>query len=79
MERMQSPERQGPGVLAIVIGIAAVALCCFAPFLLAALGAASLGGFFRHYLGYFLLLAAAILILVAVLSYRRWRSGHPRH
>ncbi len=78
MERRQLRQREGPGILAIVIGIAAVALCCFTPFLIAALGAASLGAFFKHYLGYFLLFAAALLVLVGVLSYRRWRSGSSR-
>ncbi len=61
------------GIGAILIGIVAVAVCCFAPFIIAALGAVSLGTLFRHYLGYFLLIAAVILVLVAALSYRRWR------
>jgi high-affinity Fe2+/Pb2+ permease len=79
MERRQIQERKEPGIIAIVLGIAAVALCCFAPFLLAALGAASLGAFFKHYFAYFLLFAAALLVLVGGLSYRKWRARYSRH
>jgi hypothetical protein len=79
MERRPSEEQNGPGILALVIGIAAVALCCFGPILIAALGAASLGAFLRQYLGYFLLLAVAILVFVGVLSYKKWKTGSLRH
>lgn len=73
MERQQT-ERGGPGIVAIVVGIVAVAFCCFAPIIFAAVGAASMAAVFRQYLTYFLLLAAAIVVLVGVLSYRRWKS-----
>lgn len=75
MGRGPSQERQRPGILTIVIGIGAVALCCFGPILVASLGAAGLGAVFRQYSGYFLLIAAVIVVLVGILSYRRWKSG----
>ncbi len=77
MERQRINEQRGPGIVAIVVGIVAVAFCCFAPIILAALGAVGLAALFRQYLPYFLLLAAAIVVLVGILSYRRWRSRSP--
>jgi hypothetical protein len=73
----QPDNHRDMGIGAILIGVVAVAVCCFTPFIIAALGAASLGALFRHYLGYFLLIAAVILVIIAALSYRSWRSAVP--
>lgn len=66
----QRHKNEGPGIFAILIGIAAVAFCCFSPFILAAIGAAGLAAFFRQYLAVLMVLAGAIVV-VGVLSYRR--------
>ncbi len=69
----QRHKNEGPGIVAILIGIAAVAFCCFSPFILAALGAAGLAAFFRQYLAVLMVLAGAIVV-VGVLSYRRFQK-----
>ncbi|MBI1812316.1 mercury resistance system transport protein MerF [Candidatus Peregrinibacteria bacterium] len=58
---------------AAVLGTIAVAICCFTPILVLALGAAGLG-IIAPYLDYVLLPALALLVLVTVLSYRTWKA-----
>ena len=59
---------------AAVLGAGAVALCCFTPvlvLLLAAVGASAL----TPYLDYVLFPALAVLIVLAVVSYTRWKRA----
>ncbi len=55
-------------------GTIAVALCCFTPALIIALGVIGLGAL-TPYLDYVLFPALGVLIVVTVLSYRRWKKG----
>ncbi len=64
---------------ATLAGTVAVALCCFTPVLVIALGAVGLGAL-TPYLDYVLLPALAVLIIVTVLSYKSWkRAQHERN
>jgi mercuric ion transport protein len=76
VEPVKEPRKETSkkGIYFVLAGTAAVAVCCFAPILVAALGAVGLSAL-TPYLGYVLLFVLALLVLVAVLSYRRWRSG----
>ncbi len=55
-------------------GTIAVALCCFTPALVIALGAIGLGAL-TPYLDYVLYLAVAVLIAVTIVSYQRWKKA----
>jgi mercuric ion transport protein len=57
---------------AAIVGTVAVALCCFTPVLVIALGAVGLSAF-TPYVDYVLLPGLAVLIIVTVLSYRSWK------
>ncbi len=59
---------------AALAGTIAVALCCFTPVLVIALSAVGLGAL-TPYLDYVLFPALGALIVVTVLSYRRWRKA----
>lgn len=58
---------------AALAGTVAVALCCFTPVLVIALGAVGLGAL-TPYLDYVLFPALGALIVMTVLSYRKWRK-----
>jgi mercuric ion transport protein len=60
------------GFYAALTGTVAVALCCFTPVLVLALAALGLSAVTR-YLDYVLLPALAVLMILAIISYRRWR------
>ena len=60
------------GLIAAIMGMVLVALCCFTPLLVVVLGAIGLGGL-TSYLDYVLLPALVVMIVVTIMSYRRWR------
>jgi mercuric ion transport protein len=62
------------GMLAALAGTVLVALCCFTPILVIVLGAVGLSYFTPH-LDMVLLPALVIMILLTILSYRRWRDS----
>lgn len=62
------------GFIAAIIGTALVALCCFTPLLVVVLGAIGLG-VLTSYLDYVLLPALVVMIIVTLISYRRWRRA----
>lgn len=62
------------GFYAAIAGSILVALCCFTPILVITLGAVGLSAF-TPYLDYVLLPALAILIVLAFVSYRKWRKS----
>lgn len=66
-----TPKQQ---LFASIAGTAAVAVCCFTPVLAIALVAVGLGASLP-YLDFVLLPALAVLIVVTVLSYRRYRRA----
>lgn len=73
---MVSSEGRAKGsFVAAAIGTAVVALCCFTPILVIALGLVGLG-VLTPYLDYVLLPALAVLLVVTVVSYRKWRRSH---
>lgn|SRR6266436_728938 len=65
-----SDESSKKGFYAAVAGIIAIALCCFTPILVVLLAAVGLGAFTRH-LDYVLFPALAVLVIVALVSYRK--------
>ena len=58
---------------AAVAGTVLVALCCFTPILVITLAAVGLSAF-TPYLDYILLPALVMLIVLALVSYGRWKS-----
>jgi mercuric ion transport protein len=63
--------------MAAAIGTAVVALCCFTPLLVIVLGLVGLS-FLTPYLDYVLLPALVVLLVVSVVSYRKWRKAQGR-
>jgi mercuric ion transport protein len=64
--------------IAAAVGTAVVALCCFTPLLVIALSLVGVS-FLTPYLDYALLPALVVLLVVAVVSYRKWKqSSHHR-
>ena len=64
---------------AALAGTIAVAVCCFTPILVIALGVVGLSAL-TPYLDYVLFPALAVLITVTLLSYRSWkRAQHERN
>jgi mercuric ion transport protein len=61
---------------AAILGAGAVALCCFTPVLVLLLAAVGLSAL-TPYLDYVLFPALAILIVLSVVSYTRWRRMAP--
>lgn len=59
------------GFYAALAGTVAVALCCFTPVLLLALAAIGLSAV-TPYLDYVLFPALAVLVILTIVSYRRW-------
>lgn len=79
MQQQRSQNEGGPGIAAVIVGVAAVAACCFGGLLLAGgAGAAGLGAL-THSWRYILPIVAAVLVIVGVLSYRRWKSVSSGH
>jgi mercuric ion transport protein len=62
------------GMFAALTGTVLVALCCLTPILVILMGAVGLS-YFTPYLDMVLLPALAIMIVVTILSYRRWRKS----
>ena len=60
--------------IASVIGTMFVAICCFTPLLVVIFGAIGLGAFIP-YLDFILLPALAILLIVTIVSFIRWRKS----
>lgn len=58
--------------IAAISGTVVVALCCFTPVLVILLGIAGLSAF-TPYLDYVLFPALIILVILAAVSYRKWR------
>jgi mercuric ion transport protein len=61
-------------MLAAAAGTVLVALCCFTPILVILMGAVGLS-YFTPYLDMVLLPALVIMIVLTILSYRRWRNS----
>lgn len=60
--------------IAAVIGTGVVAICCFTPVLVILLGIVGLSAF-TPYLDYVLFPALAVLLVLAVISYRKWKQS----
>ena len=73
----ESGEKYRRSFIAAAVGTAVVALCCFTPLLVIALGLVGVS-FLTPYLDYVLLPALAVLLVVTVVSYRRWKQS-PHH
>ncbi len=72
MERRAShPNKKG--FFAALAGTLFVALCCFTPILIIALGAVGFSAF-TPYLDYVLLPSMAVLIALTIVSYRKWKK-----
>jgi len=72
-----SQERSRKSWMAAAIGTAVVALCCFTPLLVIVLALVGLS-FLTPYLDYVLLPALVVLLVVTVVSYRKWRKAQGR-
>jgi len=59
---------------AALAGTIAVAICCFTPILVIAFAAAGLSAF-TPYLDYVLFPALGVLVILTVISYRKWRKA----
>jgi mercuric ion transport protein len=66
------PSRKG--IYAAIAGSILVALCCFTPILVITLAAIGMSAF-TPYLDYVLLPALVILIVLALVSYGRWKRA----
>jgi mercuric ion transport protein len=70
----ESAERYKTSFIAGVVDTAVVALCCFIPVLVIVLGIVGLTAW-TPYLDYVLLPAFAMLLVITVLSYQKWRKS----
>lgn len=71
---MLRPEKQYRNqFVAALAGTVVVALCCFTPMLVLLLGVIGLGAM-TPYLDFVLLPVLAVLIFLAVRSYRKWKK-----
>ncbi len=59
---------------AALAGTIAVAICCFTPILVIAFAAAGLSAF-TLYLDYVLFPALAVLVILTVISYKKWQKA----
>ncbi len=73
-EMNEQPEPSKKGFYAALAGTIVVALCCFTPILVVALGAVGLSAF-TPYLDYVLFPALALLIVLTFISYRRGKRS----
>ena len=71
MNATKKPSKKG--LYAAIAGTVLAALCCATPILVITLGAIGLGAF-TPYLDYILMPALIILIIVALVSYRRYKK-----
>jgi len=62
------------GLYASIAGTVLVILCCFTPILVITIGVVGLGAF-TPYLDYILFPALAVMIVVTVLAYRKYKKG----
>lgn len=60
--------------LAALIGTAVVAVCCFTPVLVILLGIVGLSAF-TLYLDYVLVPALLVLVILTIVSYRKWKRS----
>jgi mercuric ion transport protein len=60
--------------VAAIIGTVLVALCCFTPLLVVTFGIVGLS-VLTPYLDYILLPALVVMVIVTVISYRKWRQS----
>ncbi len=72
MKTTSQPSKKG--IYAAIAGSILVALCCFTPILVITLGAVGLSAF-TPYLDYVLLPALVMLIVLAFISYGRWKRA----
>lgn len=70
--KKQTSQPSKKGIYAAIAGSILVALCCFTPILVITLGAVGLSAF-TPYLDYVLLPALLMLIVLAFVSYGRWK------
>jgi mercuric ion transport protein len=68
------PTRGKKGFVAAIIGTVLVALCCFTPLLVVTFGIVGLS-VLTPYLDYILLPALVVMVIVTVISYRKWRQS----
>ena len=73
----ENREKYRQSFIAAAVGTAVVALCCFTPLLVIALGLIGVS-FLTPYLDYVLFPALAVLLVVTVVSYRQWKQS-PHH
>ena len=66
--------RRKRGFIAAIMGTVLVALCCFTPLLVVTLGLVGLS-FLTAYLDFILLPALVAMIMITVISYRKWRQS----
>ena len=62
------------GIYAAIGGVVLVALCCFTPILVITLGAVGLSAL-TPYLDFVLLPAMVLLIVVAIVSFEKWKKA----
>ncbi len=71
-EHISQPSKKG--FYAAIVGTILVALCCFTPILVITLGAVGFSTF-TPYLDYVLLPAFVMLVVLAFVSYGRWKRA----
>jgi mercuric ion transport protein len=71
---MQKSQRSKKAFYAAIVGTILVAICCFTPILVITLGAIGLSAF-TPYLDDVLLPALALLIVLTLISYIKWRKS----
>jgi len=73
--KLQTAKPSKKGIYASVTGTILVAACCFTPVLVVVLGAIGLSTIIP-YLDFVLLPALAVMIVLTVISYRRWNRAN---
>lgn len=68
------PKHGKKGLVAAVIGTVLVALCCFTPLLVVILGIVG-SSILAPYLDYMLLPALVVMVIITIISYRKWRQS----
>lgn len=76
--KAQSPQSSKKGIYAALAGTILIVLCCFAPILVITFGAAVLSAL-TPYLGYLLIPALVLLILLTFMSYKKWEKRTVRN
>ncbi len=72
-KKSSNPSKKG--IYTALAGTVLVALCCFTPILVITLGAVGLAAL-TPYLDFVLLPGLVLMIIVTVISYRRWKKAH---